>query len=146
LIALDSYAVLAFLKEERAAARVERLLRHASDSYLTVLGVAEVIDHLVRLAGVDEDDAVLDVAALELGPSHPLTSGIALRAGILRARYYDRRVCAVSLADCVLIETARADGSRVATSDPHLLDVCAAEKIRVIPLPGNDGTEWSPLP
>jgi len=33
---------------------------------LTALGVSEVLDHLVRLVGADEDEAVLAVAQLGL--------------------------------------------------------------------------------
>ena len=38
----------------------------AGDGALTAVGLAEVLDHLVRLVGADEDDAVLDLAQLGL--------------------------------------------------------------------------------
>jgi len=50
----------------------------------------------------------------------------------------------VSLADCVAVEVARVRQAAVATSDPHLLDVCAAEDVDVAPLPDTTGTRWSP--
>ncbi len=46
-----------------------------------------------------------------------------------RARHDHRTRCAVSLADCVVAEVARAANAPVATSNPHLLDVCHAENI-----------------
>jgi hypothetical protein len=36
------------------------------DAAPTSVGVAEVIDHLVRIAGIDEEDATLDLAQLDL--------------------------------------------------------------------------------
>jgi rRNA-processing protein FCF1 len=68
---------------------------------------------------------------------------VGIRAGLLRARHYHRRDRAISLADCVAAELARRNGSAVATSDPHLLDTCAAEGISVIALADSHGTTWS---
>jgi PIN domain nuclease of toxin-antitoxin system len=141
---LDAYAVLALLKGEPAAAHVERLLESDDPGTLTALGVAEVLDHLVRLAGAAEEDAALDVAQLGLATPDPIDGKLAARAGLLRARNYHRRDRAVSLADCVLAETARARRSPVASSDPHLLDMCRDEGIDVVMLPDSHGKTWSP--
>jgi PIN domain nuclease of toxin-antitoxin system len=65
LTVLDAYAVLAFLRDEPAAAEVRPLLE-AGDALLTAVGLGEVLDHLVRLTGVDEEVAVLDLAELGL--------------------------------------------------------------------------------
>jgi hypothetical protein len=43
------------------------------------------------------------------------------------------------MADCIAAETARATHRPLATADPDLLDVCLAERIEIIPLPGSDG-------
>jgi predicted nucleic acid-binding protein len=141
---LDSYAVLALLKGEPAADQVQQLLAEDSAAALTVLGVAELLDHLVRLVGVEEDAAVLDLAQLGLLAPAVLTADVALQAGLLRASNYHRRDRAISLADCVLAASARASGSPVATADPHLLDTCRAEGIGVMPLPDAQGRTWSP--
>lgn len=143
MIVLDSFAVLALLKGEPAAADVRRLL-DANLATMTPLGVAEIVDHLVRIVGVTEEEAVLDLAQLDLADVAPLDSGLALRAGLLRARHYHRRERAVSLADCVAAETARALDDAVATSDPHLLDTCRDEGIGVVALPDSGGNTWSP--
>jgi predicted nucleic acid-binding protein len=66
-----------------------------------------------------------------------------LRAGLLRAGHYHRKNRAVSLADCVAAETARPAGSLLATADPHLLDMCRAEGIAVIPLRDTSGQVWT---
>lgn len=140
---LDAFAVLALLKGEPAAVEVRHLI-DGGDCALTPLGIAEVTDHLVRVVKVPEEDAVLDLAQLGLPTPKPLDDTQALRAGLLRARHYHRKDRAVSLADCVVAEVARSAGSSVATSDPHLLDLCRAEGINLIPLPDSQGGRWSP--
>lgn len=144
MIVLDAFAVLALLKDEPGAAKVERLIRGAEETTLTALGLAEVVDHLIRLTGADEEDAVLDIAQLGLGQPLPVEDVLAIRAGMLRARHYHRINRAVSLADCVAAECARNPGFSLATTDPHLLDLCREERIKVIPLPDSSGRTWKP--
>ncbi len=144
MIVLDAYAVLALLKDEPAADEVQRLLEGDEDAALTVLGIAEVLDYLVRLGGAEEDDAALDLAQLGLDDPPLLDQDVAMRAGLLRARHYHRRDRAVSLADCVAAGTGPGAGAAGATADPHLLDTCAAEGIAVIALPDSRGAAWSP--
>lgn len=140
---LDSYAVLAFLRDEPAATEVRQLLE-AGDAVLTAVGLAEVVDQLVRLVGVDEEEAVLDLAELGLTDAIAIDAATGGASGRLRARYYHRLRCAVSMADCVAAEIARARNDVLATSDPQLLDVCAEESIDVLVLAGSDGTRWTP--
>lgn len=139
---LDAYAVLAFLKGEAAASQVRTLFGRA-DATLTAVGVAEVVDHLVRVVGADEEEVMLDLAQLGLVDGLPVDAPLGAAAGRLRARHYHRAHRAVSLADCVAAEVARLVGRPLATSDPHLLDVCHAERIDVVVLPGSDGTTWA---
>jgi len=142
VIVLDAYAVLALLKGEPAAPQVHDLIAGNHEARLTALGAAEVVDHLVRLAGASEDDAALDLAQLGLADATPVDADLGLRSGLLRARHYHRRDRAVSLADCVAAETARSSDASVATADPHLLDMCRGEGIRVISLPDSKGNTW----
>jgi len=143
LTVLDAYAVLAYLKGERAALEVRALLGLA-DASLTAVGVAEVLDHLVRLSGADEEDAALDLAQLDLLDGIPVDAGIGAAAGRLRARRHHRTNCQVSLADCVAAEVARSRRQPLATADPHLLDVCHAEGVAVTVLTASDGSRWAP--
>lgn len=140
---LDAYAVIAFLRAEPAAAHVKAVLKQA-DAGLAAVGVAEVLDHLIRIVGADEEDATLDVAQLGLLDGIPVTPDLGAAAGWLRARHYHRRHCAVSMADCIAAETARSRNEPLATSDPHLLDVCHVENIAHLVLPQSDGSTWSP--
>ncbi|HET9059709.1 MAG TPA: PIN domain-containing protein [Acidimicrobiales bacterium] len=137
---LDAYAVIAFLRAEPAAGEVRGLL--GTDAQLTSVGVAEVLDHLVRVVGADEEEATLDLAQLGLLDGTAVDSGVGAEAGRLRARRYHRARCAVSMADCIAAQTARSIGEPLATSDPHLLDLCYAEGIPTVVLPGSDGSRW----
>ena len=140
---LDAYAVIAYLRDEPAAPKVAKLLRSGETS-LTAVGLGEVFDQLARVAGVDEEGLALDLAELGLLEASVVEATVGASAGRLRARYYHRTRCPISMADCVAAETARALARPLATSDPHLLDVCHAERIEVIVLPGSDGSSWRP--
>lgn len=138
MIILDAYAVLAFLRRETAGPQVRELILGDEESALALLGVAEVLDRLVRRAGIGEEQARLDLAQLALAAPPALDRQLAARAGLLRARHYQRRARALSLADCVAAETARSLDASLATADPALLETCEAEGIAVIALPGSD--------
>ena len=140
---LDAYAVLGFLRAEPAATDVRALLKRG-DAALTAVGVGEVLDHLIRIVGADEEDAALDLAQLGLLDGIPVSPDLGAAAGRLRARRYHRSRCAVSMADCIAAETARSRSKRLATSDAHLLDVCHAEDILYVVLPRSDGSIWTP--
>jgi len=146
MIVLDAYAVLAFLKAEPAAPEVRTLLRGHEPAALTVVGVAEVLDHLIRIVGVHEEEAALDLAQLGLLDAKIVDASTGAAAGRLRARRYHRTRCAVSLADCIAAETTRLLDAELATSDPHLLDVCHEEHIEVHPLTATNGSIWQPPP
>jgi PIN domain nuclease of toxin-antitoxin system len=144
LTVLDAHAVVAYLRDEPGAASVAGLLT-AREAALTAVGLGEVFDQLVRVAGGDEEEEVaLDLAELGLLDALGVDAALGAAAGRLRARHYHRTRCPVSMADCVVAETGRALARPVATSDPHLLGVCHAEDIGVIVLPGSDGSIWKP--
>lgn len=136
MVVLDSFAVIALLTGEPAAPEVRGLL---GDARLTSTGVAEVLDRLVRVHGQSEEEVALDLAELELLDGLPVDAVDGLGAGLLRAHHYHRTRRAVSLADCVVGQVARRTGAAVATADPHLLELCAAEGIPTIPLPDSAG-------
>lgn len=140
---LDAYAVIAYLRAEPAAGEV-RSFMEGSGATLTAVGVAEVLDHLVRVAGAGEEEAALDLAQLGLLDGIVVDSELAIAAGRLRARRYHRSRCAVSMADCIAAEAARRTSTSLATSDPHLLDLCYIEGIPSTVLAASDGTRWAP--
>jgi predicted nucleic acid-binding protein len=144
VIVLDAQLVVAFLKNEPAAAEVEALLNGPERPRLTALGVAEVLDHLVRVLGADADDAALDLGQLGLANGIELDAGTGLRAARLRAAYHDREHRPVTLPRCVAAEIARADDAPLAAADRAILDVCHAEGIPVLALPDGEGLRWAP--
>ncbi len=144
MIILDAYAVLAFMRHEAAGPQVRELIRGDQEAVLTLLGIAEVLDHLVRRAGVDEEEAWLDLVQLGLAAPPALDSELAARAGLLRARHYNRRTRALSLADCVAAETARRLDASLATGDPPLIATCEQEGIGVVALDGEGAAGCRP--
>lgn len=142
MIVLDAYAVIALLTDEPAADQVVGLVREGAT--LTSVGVTEVLSHLIRKTGVYHDEAVLDVGMLGLLEPVLIDDFVGTRAGILRAAHYHRIARSVSTADCIAAEAARWHDAPLATSDAHLLDMCHAEGITVVPLPDTSGTTWSP--
>jgi len=87
VIVLDSYAVVALLKYEPVSIQLQRLVEDDEEALLTSLGVAQVLDHLVRLASTEEDEAVLDLAQLGLICPAVVEADIGARAGLFRARH-----------------------------------------------------------
>ncbi len=135
MIVLDAYAVISYLRAESAADEVEQLLR--GGSVLATVNAAEVIDQMVRTWGRDSDDAEGDLALLSDAGMRlcPLDAELALQAGRLRATYYHRQTCAVSMADCVAAATALRAAAPLATSDPALAAVviAAGGELRALP-------------
>ena len=132
---LDAYAVVAFLAGGPAAADVRAILRQGNTAIATV-NLAEALDVSERVFGVRTDvsaaalEPLLDSAVATL----PLDVETARRAAEIRAGHYHRSSCPISLADAVLIASAR-PGDRIATSDPDVLRVAAIERIDTVALP-----------
>lgn len=139
---LDAYPIVAYLLSETAAPDVESLLRR-QDCVTTAHALAEVSDRLVRLGRLDARRTALYVRRLGLRTVVALDAPLAVRAGLLRAQHYHRTRRSVSMADCVAAATAHRLAEPLATSDPHLLDLCHDEQIDIIVLPGSDGSVWT---
>ena len=133
---LDAYALIAFLIGGPAAAQVRAILRDGGAAVATA-NLAEVLDVSSRIHGVSIGRAMDVLEPLLAGPLTPLDLNLALarRAAEIRANHYHRSARPISLADAVLIASAtRAD--RIATADPDVLAVAAAEEVETLPLPG----------
>ncbi|MDA8183544.1 MAG: PIN domain-containing protein [Actinomycetota bacterium] len=139
MIVLDAYAVLAYLRDERAAEEVGELL--SGPTMLAAVNAAEVVDQLVRVYGQDPDDVHADLVMLahtgmELAA---VSADTGVLAGRLRARHYHRERMAVSLADCVAAAAALSTECALATADPALASLVRAEGGRVHSLPDTAG-------
>jgi PIN domain nuclease of toxin-antitoxin system len=124
---LDAYAVIAYLRGEKAADAVATLLE--SPTWLSAVNAAEVMDQLVRVDGHDRDEVEIRLATLQVSGMTvcPISDDLGIAAGALRARHYHQRNCNVSLADCFAAATALGLNKPIATADPHLLDLVTAE-------------------
>lgn len=101
---------------------------------LHVLVVAELIDVLIRRAGiepariktaVEQFIEASDSALIALEPE------LARRAGELRARHYSKAKRPLSMTDCALVITASERNLKLVTSDLHLVEVATAEDVAV---------------
>jgi predicted nucleic acid-binding protein len=131
---LDSSALIALLRDEPEAARVDKLLRSERCS-MPLTNAAEVIDVCLRAYGF-EDEALYNVllplfdSLIEIVAP---TLALAWRAAEIRRRHYHGRTQPVSLADCLLVASA-GSGDRVATKDEAALAVARAEGVGVLVL------------
>lgn len=132
---LDAYALIAFLTGGPAAPEVRGLLREGQAAVATA-NLAEALDVSARVRGLPMARALdvleplferpLDMVELDLP--------IAQRAASIRAQHYHRYSRPISLADAILVASAR-NTDRIATADPDVLAVAAAEDIEVVTLP-----------
>jgi len=132
---LDAHALIDFLTGGPAVDTVTKLLR-TGDCAATTVNIAETCDVSARRYGIPTDrvmellepllGGVIAIVALELST--------AIRAGTLRAQRYSRATRPLSLADAILLASAR-PGDRIATADPLVLDVAHELGIARLPLP-----------
>jgi PIN domain nuclease of toxin-antitoxin system len=139
LIALDAYALIAFLADEAAHDEVEELL--GETCVITVLNLAESLDVLGRVYGVSEQDLRHLVGPL-VGHAfefEPTPEEDAWTAASLRRRFYDRTSRDLSMADCFLLAAASRLEASVATADPAVAAVARDESLELIALPDSAG-------
>lgn len=112
-----------------------------SPTALSAANYAEIVDHIMRRSGLDDDEAEVRMRLLvEAGTRViPVDDHIASRAGALRAQHYERHTCAISLADCCALATSLALATALATADPALAGVARACGCEVIALPDSRG-------
>lgn len=133
---LDAYALIAFMVGGPATPQVRAILREG-DAAVATANLVEVLDVSHRVHGVPIPRAVEILEPLLEGSLTPvlLDSTVARRAAEIRAGHYHRSSRPISLADAVLIGSAR-PGDRIATADPDVLAVAKAEKLELVALPG----------
>jgi predicted nucleic acid-binding protein len=132
---LDAYALIAFLVGGPAAAEVRAILR-GGDAAVATANLAETLDVSHRLHGLRVERAYEVLEPLLEGPLKPvyLDVSVARRAAEIRAQHYHRSSRPISLADAVLIASAR-EGDQIATADPDVLAIAKTERIAAVELP-----------
>lgn len=145
MIVLDAYALTALLAGEPAADEVGQLIA-AGDAVVAVPNLAEAADRLDRIHGIAVKRTRTAVESLEQSAdlrARPAERGHAWRAAELRAKHYHRSERPLSLGDCLLLAMT-GDGDRLATSDPHVLEVAAEERIGWIAVADSEGRRHAP--
>ena len=139
---LDAYGLVAFVADESAADEVEQLLRDEAPVGVVVGNLAEAIDISQRVHGLSTravQDALEPLFLDETLASVTSHASDAWQAAALRSKHYDRKACAVSLADCFLLGHAMSADDAIATSDPALAGIARAEGVRIVALPDRRG-------
>lgn len=142
---LDAYALIAFLIGGPAAARVRELLK-GGDAAIASANLAETLDVCERLHGLRVERAMATIEPLLEGAlaEIPLDLAIAARAAEIRARHYHRSSCPISLADAILLASAKL-GDRVASADPHVLAIASLREMTPIELPEQGSLALRPV-
>lgn len=137
---LDASALIAFLRGEPAEDEVERLLLSGAQR-ISATNLTEVIDQLVRVWGHSFDEVIERLYWLAADGLEVVDVDIerGALAGYLRARCYNRRDHAISLADCHALATALALDDSIATADPAVAAVAREEHVAVVALPDSTG-------
>ena len=132
---LDAYALIAFLVGGPAAPSVRALLREG-DAAVTSTNLAETLDVSQRVYGLEIQRSMELLDPLLQGPltAIPLDVLLARRAADMRASHYHRTSRPISLADAVLLASAKT-GDRIATADPDILAIADIEKLATVELP-----------
>jgi PIN domain nuclease of toxin-antitoxin system len=139
VIALDAYALVAFLADEPARGEVADMFRESC--VMSTVNLAESLDVLQRVHGIEESElrSLVDPLLADLITVDSPTAGDAWAAASLRATYYERAAQAVSLSDCLLLAAAARLGASVATADPAVAATARAESIGLVGLPDTFG-------
>jgi len=96
---------------------------------------------MTRVFGQPPDDVRAALQLLDAGGLQvvPVDGDLGLEAGRLHARFYDRRLSPLSMADCVALASAMSLNEPLATSDPALAAAARAVGVVVISLPDTHG-------
>jgi predicted nucleic acid-binding protein len=135
---LDAYALIAFLIGGPAQERVRSILREGKTAVATA-NLVETYDVADRVHGLPVARAAEKIEGLFAGSLTVvhLDEHLARKAGELRVDHYHRSRSPLSLADVILIASARS-GDRIATADPDVLSAAEGLGIETVELPGQD--------
>jgi predicted nucleic acid-binding protein len=140
LIVLDAHPLIALIRGEPAADEVESLLNR-EESVVPSINLAEALDQLLRIDL--HDHALLEGMVATLTTDRLSVLGLderlAWATAELRAQHYHRSIRALSVADCVLLASARQLDASIVTSDPAVAETARLEAIDLIALPDSQG-------
>jgi PIN domain nuclease of toxin-antitoxin system len=133
---LDAYALVAYLIGGPAQEKVKSILREGETAVATS-NLVETFDVAERVHGLPVSLASEKIEGLFAGSLSvvQLDEHLARRAAELRVEHYHRSRSPLSLADVILIASARV-GDRIATADPDVLSTAGSLGIETVELPG----------
>lgn len=140
VVALDAYALVAFLANEPARREVAEILRDSC--VMSTVNLAESLDVLGRTHRIGEDELrglVNPLLAEDVVRIEAPIDDDAWVVARLRTQYYDRSTRDLSLADCFLLATASRLEASVATSDPAIAETVRDESLELVALPDRSG-------
>lgn len=138
---LDAYALVALVADEPPAAEVEAILR-GGEARIAAINMAEAVDVAQRVHHVSPEETRAAIEPLLLGNALSVAVSDepqAWMAAEIRAKHYDRKRAALSLADCFLLAHAVTDGDAIATADPAIAAVAASLEVDIRGLPDSSG-------
>lgn len=115
---LDSWAILAWLENEKGADRVEFLLLHARNNnvqlYLNLMNLGEVYYISIRKKGADfAGDIIKKMHDLPIEIVEPINEDMVLKASAIKAQY------SIAYADAFAAATASLKAAIIVTGDPE---------------------------
>jgi ribonuclease VapC len=126
-LVLDSFALLAYFRDEPGAGAVEKLLEQATDGaplHMTEVNYAEVKYVLVRREGATQWEAAASVLQSLPVTFHPVTRPLASLAADLKARF------PISLADACAAALAKSMRAQLVTGDPEFKALAKEVSVR----------------
>lgn len=124
---LDSFALLAYLQDEAAATRIEKLLENAGKEkcrlFLSMINLGELLYITERRGGVAKaQDALALIRQLPI-EIVPVDEQIVFAAAHIKANH------AISYADCFAVATAIQGNATIVTGDPEFQSAEAIVKV-----------------
>lgn len=115
---IDSSAWIEYLNGSKTGEKVSKVLRGNNEIFILPLNIAEVISKVRRISGnidVAYESMVSNALVLEANPK------TAKEAGLLHAQLR-KKSSSISIADTLMVASARAISANVLTTDKHFKD------------------------
>jgi len=124
---LDSFAVLAWIQDERGSQFVEDLLYRARDNeedvILSIINIGEIYYRCARVRDLSFAEDILERLKLLPVKIYPCPNDLVMAAAEIKAQY------PIAYADAFAAATAKRENARIITGDPdfkkiqHLVDI-----------------------
>ncbi len=118
---LDSYAILAWIQEEKGVQFVEDLLYSARENkielFLNIINLGEIFYRCARILGIPPAQSILDNIRLLPLKIIPCPNDLVLEAAEIKAQY------PIAYADAFVLASAIRENALIITGDPEFKEV-----------------------